>query len=240
MCQYLSMSHQNPHTVIRRNCHTLWSLYQFSCTPTLASTLSTSCCIWIFNAGCFCVVRVLVCFLCILRNIFSLWDFSSFPYCHPALYLCGCGTCGMWSIFFVLGVTVIAIWTGRESGNCVIFIFIFVYAVLFLVLGLCCPWSWRSLRSPRFCLTGTAVLVAVVPIVGTSSSPDWPCPPINLAPSFSFDIAPRPMWQVFEGRCGWNLRRGCDCICIGIQSCGGRRWFLLPRFVAPPIMCWQG
>ena len=164
------------------------------------------------------------CFLHILCNICILWDFSSSPYCHPALYLCGCGPCRMCSVFVELGVTVIVTWTGMGSGDCVVFIFLFVYAVLSLVLGPRCPWSCRRLCSPRCCPTGIVVLmVAVVPVVGASSSPDLPSPPILLATLISFNLAPRPQWRGFERRRRWNLRRGCDCICIWIQSCSGRR-----------------
>ena len=161
-------------------------------------------------------------FLCILRNICILWGFSYFICCHPALYSCGCGPYGIWSIFVELGGAVIAKLTGRGSGNFVVFIFLFLYAVLCLVLVPRYLWSWRCLQYPRHCPTGIVFLmVAVAPTVGSSSSPDGPCPPNILAPSLSFDILPRLMWRVFVGRCRWNLHRGCDCICILIQYCGG-------------------
>ena len=108
----------------------------------------------------------------IFCNICSLWDSFSFTYFHPDLYLCGCGTCMMWSVFFELGVTVIAAWTGKESIKCAVFIFIFVYATLFSMLGPHFPWLWRRLRSPCRCLTGTLVMVDVAQIVGASSSHD--------------------------------------------------------------------
>ena len=99
--------------------------------------------------------------------------FSSFLFFHPAPYSCGCGTCMMWSFFLELGGTVITTWTGRESDDCVVFRFIFVYAVLFLVLGPRRPWSWQRLSSPSCCPTSTVVLmISVAPNVVASSSPD--------------------------------------------------------------------
>ena len=86
MWPYLSLSRRNPHTVIWSNHCNIWSLRLFSCTPTPAYTLSNSCCSCILNAGCCWVVGVLGCFLRILRNICSLWDFYSVPYYHPDLY----------------------------------------------------------------------------------------------------------------------------------------------------------
>ena len=97
MCPYLSLSCRNPHTVIQSNRRTLWSRRQFSCTPTLASTLSTSCFNCILNKGCCWEVCVLGCFLCILRSICILWDFSSFFALNPppirvAVESAGCGS----------------------------------------------------------------------------------------------------------------------------------------------------
>ena len=96
-----------------------------------------------------------------------LSDFSSFFCFCPAPYMCGCVPCGMW-LFFVWGGGggVIATWTGRGGGNCVAFIFLCVCAVPFVVLGLCCPWSWRSLRSPCCSPIGSVEAPSVyVPIV---------------------------------------------------------------------------
>ena len=56
---------------------------------------------------------------------------------------------------------VIATWTGRESGDCVAFLFLFVCAVSFVVLGLCCLWSWQRLRSPSCSPTGSVEAQAV-------------------------------------------------------------------------------
>ena len=198
MCPYLSLSRRNPHTVIRSNRRTLWSQHQFPCTPTLASTLSTSCCSCILNAGCFWEVRVQGHFLRIFRNICILWDFYSFLCFHLAPYLCGGGPCGMWFFFVEWGGTAIATWTERGSGECIIFIFLFVYAVPFSVLVSRCRWPWWRLHSPRFYMTGIGMtLAAVVPTVGAWSSPDWPCPPILPAPLLSFDLARLPLWRLF-------------------------------------------
>ena len=221
MWPYLSLSCRNPYTIIWSNCLTLWSLRQFSCIPTPASTLSTSCCSWILNLGCCCVGCVLGHFCHILCNICSLWGSFSFPYFHPLLYSCDCGPCMMWSVLFELVATVIATWKGRGSGDCALFICLFVYAILFWVLVPRCSWLWRRLFSPRSCPTGIVVLISLVPIVGASSSPDSPYPPIPLAPSLYCDLSPFLMWRGFEVLCGWNPRCGCDCICIWIQSCCG-------------------
>ena len=77
-------------------------------------------------------------------------------------------------VFFVLvGVVVIATWTGRGSGDCVAFLFLFVCAGPVVVLGLRCPWSWRRLRFPRRSPTGSLEAQSVsAKTVAAWSSPD--------------------------------------------------------------------
>ena len=71
------------------------------------------------------------------------------------------------------GVGVILKWVRRGSGDCVVFLFIFVYAIPFSVLGPRCPWLWRLFCSPRHCPTGIVVTMAdVAPTAGAWSSPD--------------------------------------------------------------------
>ena len=126
MCHYLSLSCCNPHPVIRSNCRTPLSQRQFSCTPTLVSPLSTSCCICTLSAVCCLEVRVRGRCPRILYNTCILLDFSSFLCFLPAPYLCNCGPCGMW-FFFVAGgaAAVIAAWTWRGVGDCAAFLFFF-------------------------------------------------------------------------------------------------------------------
>ena len=117
MCPYLSLYCHNPHTLIRINRCTLWSLRQFYCITNLASTLSTSFCSYILNAVCCWVGHMIGRFHRILCNFCSLWVSFSFPYFHPVLYLYAYGTCVMWSVFFEWRVTVIATWKGGGLGG---------------------------------------------------------------------------------------------------------------------------
>ena len=163
MCHYLSLSCCNPHPVIRSNCRTPLSQRQFSCTPTLVSPLSTSCCICTLSAVCCLEVRVRGRCPRILYNTCILLDFSSFLCFLPAPYLCNCGPCGMW-FFFVAG--------GGGGGDRSVDVeggrrlcrlsFFFFYAVPFVVLSPHCPWLWRRLHSPRRLPTGNVVPMAVI------------------------------------------------------------------------------
>ena len=239
MCPYLSLSRRNPHTVIWINRCTLRSRRRVSCTPTPASTLSTSCYSYILNVGCCWEVRLLDRFLRIFRNICILWYFILF-FAFILPYIC-VAVGPSWCVHFS---SIRGGWwlrRGRRGGAATCLYFSFFCAVLFSVMGPRCLWSWKCLSSPCWCPNGIVVLLfSVAPTVGTSLSPDWPCTPNLLASSLSFDLDLCLLWQVFEGRRRWNPRCGCDFIYILINSCGGRRWFLLTGFVAPLILCLQG
>ena len=157
---------QSLHRHLEKLLYYLNSMPIFLYTHSAPPPLSTSCCSCIFNAECCWEVCVLGLFLRIFSNVFILCKFSSCLCCNPTLYSCSCWPCGMWSVLVELGGAVIATWTGRGSGDCVVFLFLFVYVVLLLVLGSCCPWSWRRLLSLSRCLTVIVVLmVAVTPTI---------------------------------------------------------------------------
>ena len=166
MCPYLSLSCCNLHTVITSNHRTPWSRRRFSCRPTPVSTLSISCC------------------SCTWSNIFILFFVFVPPPNCAAVCSVGCGSFSSRG-----GGEVIATWTGREGGDYVAFIFLFVCAVPSVVLVLLCPWSWRRVRFPRLSLTSSMGDPAVaVPTVANWSSLDWKFPPILPSPSLSFGL----------------------------------------------------
>ena len=113
MCPHLLWSLPNPHTVIWSTCRTLWTLPQFSCKPTLAATLSTSCCSCTWCTGRFSAGRVRGRFPRTLRNIFSLWGFSSFPF-RPVPYSLVCAPCAMCYFFVSVGG---GWWSGLGGGG---------------------------------------------------------------------------------------------------------------------------
>ena len=155
MCPYLYLSHHNTHTFIQSNRRILWSLHRFSCIPTSASNLSTSCCSCILNVGCCWLGRALAVptvFCAILASRGVLFLLLTFV---PS---------SIWVLCFELGATVIKTWKGRGSVDCAFVPFLFDYDTLFWVLVPLSLLLWRRYRSLWRCRNGIVALVAAAPI----------------------------------------------------------------------------
>ena len=111
-------------------------------------------------------------FLHILRNICILLDFLLFFsfFLPPIFAAVGSAGCGYFSSWGGEGA-VIAMRTGRGSGDCVAFIFLFVYAIPFVVLGPRCTWSWHCVHYSCRYLTGSVVPLDAVALTAVACQP---------------------------------------------------------------------